>query len=104
MLVATGLTSSAPRIGVRWPTSVALTPVTWTWPRPKRSAGTPTTAFCTFTFLYTLMFVTFTVVLRLMTTLFTTRGPPQPPHHGTPTNPGRPHQGTTGSPQPSAAQ
>src|SRR5881296_2905830 len=47
------------------------------------------------------MLVTLTVVVRLTTTLFTTRGPPQPPHQATPTNPGRPHQGMTGSPQPS---
>src|SRR5881409_1460431 len=50
------------------------------------------------------MLVTLTVVVRLTTTLFTTRGPPQPPHQATPTNPGRPHQGMTGSPQPSGAQ
>jgi hypothetical protein len=50
------------------------------------------------------MLVTFTVVVRRITTLFTTRGPPQPPHHATPTKRGRPHQRITGSPQPSGAQ
>ena len=61
-----------------------------TCPWPKRSWGTPTTAFVTFTFLYTLMLVTLTVVCWWTTTLFTTRGPPQPPQYGRPTKPGRP--------------
>jgi hypothetical protein len=58
----------------------------------------------TVTFRYTLMFVTLTVVDRVTTTLLTTRGPPQPCHEATPTNPRRPHHGMTGSPQPSGAQ
>src|SRR5258708_9809803 len=50
------------------------------------------------------MFWTLTTVVRLTTTLLTTRGPPQPPHDGTPTNRDPPHHGMTGSPQPSATQ
>ena len=103
-LAATGLTSSAPRTGLSWCTSTSRIRATLTWPWPNFSAGTPTTALVTFTFLYTVMFVTFTVVCWLMTTLLTTRGPPQPCHDATPMKPGRPHHGTTGSPQPSGAQ
>jgi len=103
-LAATGFTSGAPRTGASCRTSVALTRVATTAPRPKRSAGTPTTALLTFTFRYTLMFCTFTTVVLLMTTLFTTRGPPQPCQLGAPTKPRRPHHGTQGSPQPSGAQ
>ena len=44
------------------------------------------------------------IVVRWMITLLTTRGPPQPPHQGTPMNAGGPHHGMHGSPQPSATQ
>src|SRR5262249_54417131 len=103
-LAATGLTSGAPCNGWSFCTSCRSTRSTWTRPWPKRSDATPTTAWFTCTFRYTLMFVTFTVVLRLMTVLLTTRGPAQPLHDGTPTKPWRPHHGITGSPQDSGAQ
>src|ERR1700687_2367464 len=73
-------------------------------PRPNRSPGTPTIAFRTRVFSNTLMLFTLTIVVRFTSTLFTTRGPPHPPHHGTPTNPAPPHHGIHGSPQPSATQ
>src|SRR3989442_876096 len=44
------------------------------------------------------------IVVRWMITLLTTRGPPHPPHQGTPMNAGAPHHGRQGSPQPSATQ
>ena len=44
------------------------------------------------------------MVVRLMITLLTTRGPPHPPHHGSPMNARGPHHGMHGSPQPSATQ
>jgi hypothetical protein len=51
-LAATGLTASGPRIGVSCCTSVWLRRRTGsTRSRPKRSAGTPTTPFTTWTFL-----------------------------------------------------
>src|SRR5215470_9225708 len=85
-LAATGRTARGPRTGVSC----------CTCPWPKRSAGTPTTALVTFTLRYTVMLVTLMFVVRLTTTLLTTRGPPQPPHHATPTKPGCPHHGITG--------
>jgi hypothetical protein len=103
-LAATGFTSSSPRTGRSSRTWALVTRCACTWPRPKRSFGTPTTALVTFTFWYTLILVTLTVVLRLTTTLLTTRGPPQPRQEATPTKPGRPHHGMTGSPQQSGAQ
>src|SRR5437762_1372512 len=45
-----------------------------------------------------------TTRVLLTTTLLTTRGPPQPPQYGRPTNPVPPHHGVTGSPQPTATQ
>jgi hypothetical protein len=103
-LAAVGLAENAPPTGVSCRTSAWLIRVGRIAPWPKRSDGTPTTALVTFTFLYTVMFVVLMVVARLTTTLLTTRGPPQPPHHATPTKPGRPHHGMSGSPQPSGAQ
>jgi hypothetical protein len=102
-LAATGCTLGAPRTGWSCRTSAVLTRTGRASPRAKRSAGTPTTAFATWTLRYTVMLVTFTVV-RLTITLLTTRGPPHPAHVATPANPRRPHHGITGSPQPSGAQ
>jgi len=47
---------------------------------------------------------TSTMAPRPITTLLTTCGPPQPPHHGTPTKRDAPHHRMTGSPHPSATQ
>src|SRR5204862_3285527 len=89
-LAGAGRTGTWPCSGSsRW-MSAGARRVSCTARPPKWSPPTVITALRTPTFWYTVTLLTIVVV----------RGPPQPPHHGRPTE--RPHHGTSGSPQPSA--